>query len=345
MLNIRQTKHLASNLATTVEHLELVLSHANDSYQELELIDPARPDKPRLVVNVRNPLRILQSRLFRWVLLKKLTPSDQSHGGVKGRSIKSNALSHLNASFVYKTDISSFYPSIHYSKVYRLFLTEFGCSPDVARLCTRLCTYKHHLALGLITSPFLADQILKTTDARIAAACAKAKITYTRYVDDITLSGAFDFRQSGIENVIAEILQSVGFRVNQVKSVFGRVKEMDITGIRICGPRLDVARDYLVEVRRRIADASNLATGEYFQGPYFLRSQILGSIHFITWVNPNRKKALFRRFRAVPWEVVAAEAKKQGLVARRKTLSPTKPTKDDLEKHCQPPIDPATNGF
>ena len=268
----------------------------------------------------------MQRRLYKWILLRKLRPSLQSHGGVTGRSTKSNAEPHLKSSFVFKADISNFYPSIHHSRIYRLFLNDFGCSPDVARLCTRLCTYEHHLALGLITSPFLADQVLKPTDVRIAAACAKARIRYTRFVDDITLSGEFDFRHSGIENVISEILKSVGFKVNLTKSVFGSIKDVDITNIRIHDEKLDVARDYLTEIRRRIADAASLAAGRPFVGPYYLRTQILGSIHYIGWINPNRKQSLLRKFRSVPWNSVVVEAKRLGLVATKKRLLKKDPT-------------------
>ena len=71
-----------------------------------------------------------------------------------------NAERHLRSQFAFSCDIMEFYPSIHSSRVYRLFAKIQGCSPDVARLLTRLCTYRYHLALGLITSPLLADQFL-----------------------------------------------------------------------------------------------------------------------------------------------------------------------------------------
>ena len=93
--------------------------------------------------------------------------SDFSHGGVRGRHIKTNVEPHLKSTFVFTTDISNFYPTISHNRVYRLFSRDFCCSPDVAESAPRLCTYKHHLALGLITSPILADQVIAPIDARI----------------------------------------------------------------------------------------------------------------------------------------------------------------------------------
>ncbi|MDP1798771.1 MAG: hypothetical protein Q8K78_14855, partial [Planctomycetaceae bacterium] len=170
MLNIRRLTHLAQSLGVDQAKLDEVLVDLDQHYEQLILIDPARPEKIRRVVNVRKPLRTLQERIYKRLLLKKLLPSPQSHGGVNGRSIKTNALVHADSQYVLKTDISDFYPSIHFRRVYRLFVETFGCSPDVARVCTALTTHRHHLALGIVTSPILADQMLRKADTRIAAA-------------------------------------------------------------------------------------------------------------------------------------------------------------------------------
>ena len=68
-----------------------------------------------------------------------------------------------------------------------------------------------------------ADQILKRVDRRIGAACKKADLVYTRYVDDITISGSFDLSQSGVPALIERILEQDGFKANPVKHIFGRL--------------------------------------------------------------------------------------------------------------------------
>ena len=49
----------------------------------------------------------------------------------------------------------------------------------------------YHLALGLMTSPILADCLMMRVDQRIGGMCRKNKLVYTRFVDDITISGSF----------------------------------------------------------------------------------------------------------------------------------------------------------
>lgn len=326
MLNIRQTKHLARTLETSVERLTKVLESAETYYEELVLLDPAKPEKPRNVVNVRGVMRGLQGRFYRRVLLSKLVPSPHSHGGVPGRHIKSNAGAHSHSSFVFKTDIENFYPTIHHTRVYRLFVNELKCSPDVARLCTKLCTYRHHLALGLITSPILADRILEPVDRRIAVACRSAGLTYTRYVDDITLSGPYDLVHSGFPRIVERILCQNGFRVNRKKHEFGKLSDgIVITGVRVKAGHLDVCENYAAELHRQLDDAASLARGDAFTGPYYLRSQIRGRVHFVCWVNPGRRRELMRSYRSIPWPLVEAEAQKRGLVVARKRLTTKNP--------------------
>lgn len=322
-LNLRQPKHLAAMLDVSLSELNDILSDPKLHYREFILIDPDKTHKVRTVISARNPLRRLQGKFYRRVLLPKLIPSPHSHGGVVGRSIKTNAGPHIGNSLVYKTDIANFYPTIHSTRVYRLFCDSLGCSPDVARLCTKLCTFNHHLALGLVTSPVLADQILRIVDLRIAGVARKLGITYTRFVDDITITATFDLANSGFPALVREILKCHGFRVQKSKDVFGELKQIPVAGIRLRkSGRLDVAAGYLGELLRLLEDLRNLGEGREFQGPYYLRSQVLGKIQFCSWVNPNRKPSLLKRFRRINWKRCAMEARNQSMRQHKVRLIP-----------------------
>ena len=68
------------------------------------------------------------------------------------------------------------------------------------------------------------------------------------------------------------------------------------------------------ELERQIADASALATGGDFQGPYFTEAQIWGRVQFVCWINPGRRPTFLRKYRAVPWKKVNEVARKRRLV-------------------------------
>jgi len=327
MLRIRQIKHLAHRLGIEVTTLAKVTENPERWCEELVLLDPAKPNKPRNVLNVLGLLRRIQTQMLREVLLPALPVSQFSHGGIRGHHIKTNAEPHLHSTFVFTTDISNFYPCISHNRVYRLFTETFKCSPDVARICTRLCTYDHHLALGLITSPILADQIISRVDDRIGGACRKAKLVYTRYVDDLSISGSYNLKESGFANFVQGILEEHGFIVNPMKNCFGRLADdVAITKIRVNRGHLDVRREYLNELERQLADAVNLGNGDHFDGPYYTEGQLRGRVEFVCWVNPGRQRILLQKLREIRWDKVSEEAKHRGLVAIKKSLTKRMPT-------------------
>ncbi|MEK6676514.1 MAG: reverse transcriptase family protein [Planctomycetota bacterium] len=275
-------------------------------------------------MDVRGALRKAQQRIQKRILIPRLLPSDFSFGCVRGRNIKMNAEAHKNSQFVFSCDITDFYPTIHSSRVYNFFSDNQGCSPDVARLLTRLCTYNHHLALGLITSPLIANHALTTVDFRIAQMASSVGLKYTRYVDDITISGPFDLHKSGFPDTIKRILSTHGFSTNDAKDQFGSLgdPEVLITKLRVNRGHLDISRKYFDEVCRVLVDLRNLGNGGLFVGPYYTSGQMWGRVQFISWVNPNRRKTLRDLHRSIPWKQVDAEAKKRGLIKYHRTLVP-----------------------
>jgi RNA-directed DNA polymerase len=314
MLRFKTIPEFASAVGLSGKQLGVVAdeAEADRCFQELWLLDPAKPQKIRSVLNVVGDLREVQRRLLDRIFLKRLTISDTSYGSVRGRSIKKNALAHSHSTHVFTADIADFYPTICNDRVYAM-LVRLGCSPDVARLCTRLCTREYHLALGLITSPILAEHALSAVDGRITAACKTAGLIYTRYVDDVTISGPFDFDDSGFRSIVGSILNEHGFAMHKVKT--GRMgEEVPITKIVVRNGTLDVQRAYLDELIRQIKDLKSLGYGGSFRGPYFTRGQVLGRVYFVSWINPRRRKSLMSLVETVPWERVEREARRRRLV-------------------------------
>jgi RNA-directed DNA polymerase len=317
VLFIRQVKHLAMALKATEQELVEVLDNQADY---IELLHIRSNGKVRQVVNVTGTLRKYQKLLYRNVLLPKLQPSKHSHGGIAGRSILTNVAPHIGQRYLFSTDISSFYRNIHHTMIYRLFLNTLKCSPDVARLCTRLTTFNHHLALGFITSPILANQLLGASDVRIASLCEKNGMTYTRFVDDISISAPFDLGKSGFATLVERILNQAGFHLNRQKHIFGRIADgVAITKLRIVEGHPDVELKYLRQVWRELLNAEKLSKGHVACGVFLTRSQMLGKIQFIAWVNASRKKTFIAKFKRIDWTKHREEAMRQGILTKQMT--------------------------
>ncbi|QOV89473.1 reverse transcriptase family protein [Humisphaera borealis] len=324
MLNLKTPKNLAYRLGVSLSVLRDVADRPDDWIETLLLNDPTRPNKQREVLNVKGKLKQIQTRLLRVVLLPVLNVSPYSHGGISGRNIKTNASCHLNANYLFSADISNFYPSIGHRRVYQLFSKRLNCSPDVSRLCTKLTTYDYKLALGLPTSPILADQLFHPIDARIAGACRSMGLSYSRFVDDIAISGSFDLspESCGVSALLERIVTGNGFELQLEKSRFGRLSEdeMTITQLRVRNGRLDVREQYVLELERQLADAGELSNDRHFDGPFYTESQVRGRVQFVGWINRDRKRQLLQRFREVNWTQAMAVGRSRGLVVQKKTL-------------------------
>jgi len=322
MLGIQKLEHLAANIGLTKGDLLLAAEYGSQDIRELTLWHPDPRKKSRDVIAVGGTLRRIQSRLYDRVFRTRLKPSPFSHGGVPQRHPLSNAREHFSSEFALSIDVADFYPSLSNARVNRLFLHRLGCSPEVARVLTRICTYEFHLALGLVTSPILSDQIMHPIDSRIAKVCKKEKLRFSRFVDDITISGTYDLEQAGIPSLLRQILSDHGLRIND-KTQFGRMSNgFEITGIRLNRGHADVGRKYMKELERLLDDHHSLAADGPFQGPLMTSSQLEGKVHAACWVNPGRRIPLLRKLRSIHWDQAFSVAEIRGLVRLVKRLAP-----------------------
>jgi len=281
--------------------------------------------KERQVLGTHGVLRKVQNRLLDRAFRSLLTPSDFSHGGIRGRSIKTNVSAHGASRFVYKADVADFYPSITHNRVFHFFRT-LGWPEEVARTCTRLCTYQYHLALGLVTSPILADQIFTPIDARIAGACKDADIIYTRYVDDITLSAAYDLDPNlcGVPSLIGRVLNEHGFCAKRDKEVHARIDDptVPITGVCIRHRHLSATPDFYDRIDNALKVAEELQANKTLECEFFPEQHVRGQIVFAAWLNPGRARPFFRRFRRINWEIATNHAIAAGILAEKPRLVP-----------------------
>ena len=329
MLNVQSVKQLADILQVTSKTLEDVLRNTAPFYENLVVVDPARPGKLREVVSVKGQLRTLQTNLLCNLLKPNLKPSPFSHGGVVGRNILTNAEPHRNSVYYLATDITDFYPTIGRRKILSLFSKEFRCSREVSYACTKLCTRDGRLAQGLIASPILADRLMAGPDRRIGIMCDKLSkasrsvVPYTRYVDDLTISAKFPIDSGSTPRIVSEILKEYGFKINHSKHMCGRFSDGGrVTKLRVNRGRLDISPEYFSEVEHQLLDAKLLASGSATEEgrPYYTPEQIFGRIQFIGWVNPGRLGALLRAYESIDWPKVEATARDRNLVASKKSL-------------------------
>lgn len=157
-------------------------------------------------------LKSIQRRIAK-AILSSADLHEAANGYRRGRSIVSNACVHANRDFVFNVDLKDFFGTIRAKRVRALFVGA-GCEQKIASMLTRLVTYHGVLPQGAPTSPLIANLVCRLLDERLDAFCSAHGWTYTRYCDDITISGNGKFTA---QSEIFSIIESEGFAINESK--------------------------------------------------------------------------------------------------------------------------------
>lgn len=227
---LHKPKDLAKILNYSLEELEDICQDINANrrkhyYSYKKIKRKGGKVKIREIDPSRQSLRDIQNRI-NGKLLSKINFPPHIHGSVKGKSNISNAKCHRTKKFHFLTDLSSFFPSVTCSMVFQS-LREYGYSPDVAHIITKLTTINGHLPQGTPTSSALANLVGLKFDYPILELCKQHGITYTRYVDDLTFSCNEDFKE--ISQEILNIISQAEFKYSHKKTLYKEGK-VEITG-------------------------------------------------------------------------------------------------------------------
>lgn len=245
MLNIWKKQHLAQRLNISLDTLEAVAGDIA-SYCTIKP-KPTKKGRIRDVAQTEPLLKFIQ----RSILDNLLTPipiSSDAHGAVPGHSSKTNAIVHAGKRCVFGIDLKSCFPNIHSSRVRKLFEETLDCSPTVASLLTRLTTFDYHLTQGFSTSAGLLNLMCMPLDEKIRKFIAPKGLHYSRYIDDITISG--DFITESTRDRIRELIQGEGLTLNRKKEFFSSGEKSSIvTGLNISGDKPKVPRSYKRNLR------------------------------------------------------------------------------------------------
>jgi retron-type reverse transcriptase len=182
---------------------------------------------------IRSP-RVMLKTVQYWVLdhfLYKLPIHNSCLSYQKGLSIFDNAKSHCDQNYIGNFDIKDFFPSITTTKLAN-HLRMHGFPPSGSHLLARLLTVNNELPQGAPTSPIVSNSYLFRFDELVSDFCRTIGVTYSRYADDVTISGATHSRIQKTIAFAANELEQYGFFVNPKKTrIAGRGRRQTVTGL------------------------------------------------------------------------------------------------------------------
>lgn len=150
-------------------------------------------------------------RKLDWLYLKLGIP-ESVHGFVYGKNCVTNAKEHVNFNYTISMDLENFFDSIRH---YHLEMVPYHI--------LKQCLVRGAPRQGLSTSPTLSNLALREFDLWVEQLCFYNtlwgdKTAYTRYADDITISGDDLASLHTIKRQIIYKLNLMGFKLNQKKT-------------------------------------------------------------------------------------------------------------------------------
>lgn len=238
----------------------------------------------------------------RWVLdkiLYKICIGDHVHGFVPKRSILTNASFHVSQDLVLGIDIKDFFPSIDINSVSNIFRS-VGYTPKTADFLADLCTYKGKLPQGAPTSPMLANLAVERLDILIDNYCKSRNFKYSRYADDITISGSHKLPMH--KQKIIEIIERNGFVVNKEKTrLHSRSSRQKVTGL-VVNDKLSIGRENKKKLRAIVHNILiNGPVVENRSNDPFFRERIFGHLGYANAIDPEFATPLINSLKKINW--------------------------------------------
>lgn len=208
-------------------------------------------------------------------------------GGVSGKSFIDNAEIHVDKSVVVTMDLRDCFPRVKDKVIFKVFKERLQCSEEIAKLLTRLTTYKTYLPQGAPTSTILANLSLIPMFTEMKRIASKNGLSLTLFVDDISLSGP---NADKFVDQFIKIIQKNGHAVRQKKvKIMRQAKRQEVTGI-VVNKKHSVPKKKIQLYRDTIFALSK--KGDLISEKDL--NSILGKIEFVRNVSSNQAKELIK---------------------------------------------------
>lgn len=274
-----------------------IVAHAPKLYDFFVVGEKKREIRPS-----RRPLKTIQERLSDHFELVK-PYSRFAMGGVRYRSIVDHARPHVGKKMVVTLDIQRCFPSTTPEMVERA-LMKCGAPEEVASLITKLTTTDNQLPQGAPSSTAITNIVLIEMDGAYQRLALRHGLTYTRYVDDIAVSGNFDLPV--LRSDLEAPIRAMGYTVSPSKVLFmGDGRKQVVTGL-VVNDRLRPTKEWLGDLKRLIRrtwneDLEVLAAEEDCRTPYHLHQRISGKINHVMRIDGKLGRRIKSLTYRTPW--------------------------------------------
>jgi retron-type reverse transcriptase len=253
---------------------------------------PKRKGGKRQITAPAPLLKLVQRRLLDRVFAA--APCHPAATGFRpGISIADNARPHVGRKVVVNVDIQGFFPNTGFKRLRRAVERALppDLSPEARRLVVDICAMDGGLPTGAPTSPAIANLVMGPVDRALARVAARHGVAYTRYADDLTLSGDDPLP---LLPFLRQAIGRLGYQLDPKKTnIFRRGRRQIVTGL-VVNDKVSVPRRLRRRLRaaaHRVARDGAAAALTWNRRP-MNAGELAGHIAFIGVAHPEESRAL-----------------------------------------------------
>lgn len=279
--------HLAKLLGRSSRFISTAINNPESLYREFEI--PKRNSNEFRTITCPYPSLL---EVHQWIynnILKSIKVHPCAHGFLEKKSIVSNVKPHCNSEQILKLDLKNFFPSISINRIISIF-SHLGYNKKVAYYLARMCTFEDALPQGAPTSPALSNIVCYKMDKRIYRLCKKFNLVYTRYADDITISGSKIPLK--IFEYIKAIIEDSGFDVNELKTrrYISNSKKV-ITGIQLVNNAMSLPTTYKKSLKQELYYIKKYGLDSHMSKKKIRKHNyvniLIGKLNYWNMIEPN----------------------------------------------------------
>jgi hypothetical protein len=196
----------------------------------------------RTIAQPSKEVKLLQ-RVVEDLILKDCGVHAAATAYEKGTSISRNARVHASSRVIMKLDFKAFFNSIRPTDWRKYAKEKLDLDEESVSVCEYILFWGAGaakpacLSIGAPTSPKLSNILLYDLDVQFHAICVENNVRYTRYADDITLSGTSIEVLVKAEKKIGAVLSKASYpklSFNEEKrGVYSKKGRRSVTGLKI----------------------------------------------------------------------------------------------------------------
>jgi hypothetical protein len=262
---------------------------------------PKKTGGSREIAQPAREVKALQ-RVLEREFLSKLPVHPAAMAYRRGRSIRDNALLHVENGPILKMDFREFFPSIR-PHHWHAYCDDRGIFQDAFErlITTNILFFRKRgsaitrLAIGAPSSPHLSNLLMYLFDALITEKVEKDYVTYSRYADDLTFSAKRTGYLTVVQDAVREAIKEVPWPnlvINEGKTVVATTKyHRQVTGLVLSNDqKVSIGRERKRNLRAAVHRASLGQLSAEQLG------RLAGNLAFVNAVEPDFLARLEKKY-------------------------------------------------